>query len=224
MTKNTRIYSYDQLKFLAITFMVIDHLGVFFFQDQLIFREIGRFAAPIFFYLIGFSKSTKIDKPLILSAIIFQLIVSFETQNYLPKILFTIILLRIFNNYLNRFSPNFFNLTLLLILSLTLFPITQYIFEYGTISIFFAISGKLKKEKHLYFMPFLTISTITHLIIQYYQFNFSPTAIITFISIIILIPLTKRLPKLKLIQTISTHSLKIYILHYLLFLYLSKII
>lgn len=41
------------LKVLAITFMLIDHIGAFLFPNILIFRLIGRLAFPIFAYFIA---------------------------------------------------------------------------------------------------------------------------------------------------------------------------
>ena len=35
--------------------MVVDHVGVFFFPDNYIYRFIGRFSFPIFFFLIGYT-------------------------------------------------------------------------------------------------------------------------------------------------------------------------
>lgn len=40
------------LKILAMVFMTIDHIGYFFFPNQIGWRVIGRLAAPIFTYLI----------------------------------------------------------------------------------------------------------------------------------------------------------------------------
>lgn len=41
------------LKLLAITTMVIDHIGLFFFPQELVFRMIGRLAFPLFAWLIA---------------------------------------------------------------------------------------------------------------------------------------------------------------------------
>lgn len=41
------------IKIIAITTMVIDHVGLFFFPDQIAFRVIGRFSFPLFAWLIA---------------------------------------------------------------------------------------------------------------------------------------------------------------------------
>ena len=42
-----------QIKLLAALLMVIDHVGLVFFPDQLAFRYIGRLSFPIFAWLVG---------------------------------------------------------------------------------------------------------------------------------------------------------------------------
>ena len=41
------------LKFLALVCMTVDHVGMVFFPGQIIFRQIGRLAFPIFAYMIA---------------------------------------------------------------------------------------------------------------------------------------------------------------------------
>jgi TraX protein len=42
-----------QIKLIAASLMVVDHIGVVFFPDQLAFRYIGRLSFPLFAWLIG---------------------------------------------------------------------------------------------------------------------------------------------------------------------------
>lgn len=44
--------SFD-IKILAALLMVIDHVGLVFFPDQLIFRYLGRLSFPLFAWLLG---------------------------------------------------------------------------------------------------------------------------------------------------------------------------
>ncbi|WP_461817744.1 TraX family protein, partial [Faecalimonas sp.] len=41
-----------QLKIIAIIAMIIDHIGLFFFPEHILFRIIGRISFPIFAFLI----------------------------------------------------------------------------------------------------------------------------------------------------------------------------
>lgn len=50
--------STDWLKTAAILVVVIDHVGLFFIEDDTWWRVAGRMAAPIFFFLIGYSRRT----------------------------------------------------------------------------------------------------------------------------------------------------------------------
>ena len=51
----TQANSHDWLKAIAILLMVVDHTGVYFFPDNYLYRFIGRFSFPIFFFLIGYT-------------------------------------------------------------------------------------------------------------------------------------------------------------------------
>ena len=53
MPNDLRILSGNALKILAAIFMVIDHVGLMFFSDLIIFRIIGRLAFPIFAFMIS---------------------------------------------------------------------------------------------------------------------------------------------------------------------------
>jgi hypothetical protein len=56
--------SHDWLKAIAILLMVVDHTGVYFFPDDYLFRFIGRFSFPIFFFLIGYTyQGLRFDSP-----------------------------------------------------------------------------------------------------------------------------------------------------------------
>ena len=52
-SKGIGILSGNALKIIAAISMVIDHTGVIFFPDVLIFRIIGRLGLPIFAFMIA---------------------------------------------------------------------------------------------------------------------------------------------------------------------------
>ena len=44
--------------------MVIDHVGVYFFSDEYLYRFVGRFSFPVFFFLIGYTyQGLRTDSP-----------------------------------------------------------------------------------------------------------------------------------------------------------------
>ncbi|KPJ90082.1 MAG: hypothetical protein AMJ53_14895 [Gammaproteobacteria bacterium SG8_11] len=51
----TQANSHDWLKAIAILLMVVDHTGVYFFPDEYLYRFVGRFSFPVFFFLIGYT-------------------------------------------------------------------------------------------------------------------------------------------------------------------------
>ena len=53
VTKTTGFLSGNVLKLLAAAFMLIDHVGVIFFPQNVTFRLIGRLAMPIFAFMVA---------------------------------------------------------------------------------------------------------------------------------------------------------------------------
>lgn len=53
MTLTNKFFSRNTLKIIALIAMTIDHVGLIFFTENLVFRAIGRIAFPIFAYFIA---------------------------------------------------------------------------------------------------------------------------------------------------------------------------
>lgn len=51
------ITSYDVLKTVGVILMILDHIGLYLYPDVEMLRVIGRLAAPIFLFLIGFART-----------------------------------------------------------------------------------------------------------------------------------------------------------------------
>src|SRR5579872_332312 len=64
------INTHDLLKIAGLALMIVDHLGAYVFQDNLWLRLIGRGAAPLFFFLIGYSGKLRIRPSLIMFGLI----------------------------------------------------------------------------------------------------------------------------------------------------------
>lgn len=82
-SSSKRIYS-EWLKLFAILFMVIDHVGMVFYPDVQVLRQIGRMAFPIFAYQItlGFVLTSNQKK-------MFQRLFSFALLSAIPYFLMT---------------------------------------------------------------------------------------------------------------------------------------
>lgn len=53
----SNLTSYDFVKFAAIVLMIVDHVGHFYYPDDMWLRAIGRLSAPIWLFLIGYARS-----------------------------------------------------------------------------------------------------------------------------------------------------------------------
>lgn len=145
------ITSYDILKTLAIIFMIVDHLGHYFYHDEEWFRLIGRFSVPIWFFLVGYAASAKIPFQLWLGAIIVAFSSLVSGQVLFPvNILFTIMIARHFRARLAlaalRTPETLWGMFLLMVLP-TL-P-TSVFFEYGTGVFLIVILGMIARNPEI---------------------------------------------------------------------------
>ncbi|PHP64726.1 hypothetical protein CSC94_22905 [Zhengella mangrovi] len=60
----------DWLKTAAIIFVAIDHFGYYFMESDLWWSVLGRFAAPVFFFLLGYGRSTRVPALWIVAGIV----------------------------------------------------------------------------------------------------------------------------------------------------------
>jgi hypothetical protein len=91
----------DILKLFGIITMAIDHIGLIFFPDHLLFRYIGRLAFPIFAYHIAtgtrYTSNLKTyRKRLWTFALLSQLPYTLAFQSYMANVLFTFLLATFF--------------------------------------------------------------------------------------------------------------------------------
>ena len=64
---------YDYLKVLAIVTMICDHAGYFLFPNNFELRMIGRWAFPIFLFLVGLNGNYRHSRSLFIAAVLVQL-------------------------------------------------------------------------------------------------------------------------------------------------------
>lgn len=165
-TKNYREFnSYDLLKVIAISTMVIDHLGLFLFQDIELLRVIGRIAFPLFIFCVGYNLKYSFDRTLFVLAVI-MLCMSFIfcKGEYLyyrifgSSVLFAIIFVRFCLAQLIPILNSKNIVCITIILWAANFVIFQFI-QYGTSGIILGLCGylirqdsKLVENKSLYIL------------------------------------------------------------------------
>jgi hypothetical protein len=149
----------DIVKSIAIIAMVIDHLGLFLFPTCLEMRIIGRIAMPIFCFCAGYNFRNKIRIEVILGAIFVAIMNKLLNSPYDPNILISISLGLL---YLKYIYPNIsHNILYIHIFILTLlFPITKFMFDYGTLGIIIMIIAHMIVNRRINFKLGIMISLI----------------------------------------------------------------
>lgn len=185
--------SWDMLKFIAIIGVLIDHIGFFFFPKVLLFRVIGRIAAPIFFFLIGFTGAYPFRWGLFLGGVFLSLLFAFYMGYiYLPGASLS------HNIWVTLFSPWQFSdfdadillyfvalralfyifkpeqwrtlfLIALLIVSLIESKTLSILLEYSLLGLDFAVAGRLLATEDERYLPWLASSVI----IYFFRMNMS---------------------------------------------------
>ena len=174
---NQQFNSIDLLKFIAVLFMIVDHVGVYFLDNNEFFRTFGRIAAPLFFFLVGYHLSSKSVHGLALSSLrnwlvpplnllLFGAILTglyFLIQGkFLVDILVSIFLIRL---YLLYFSPKNESVITILFFTALLIIANHFVrswIEYGLIGLIYAMGGQLLylgRRKLASFLFFVAIAT-----------------------------------------------------------------
>ncbi|MCC7305291.1 MAG: hypothetical protein IT558_03415 [Alphaproteobacteria bacterium] len=139
----------DLLKTLAIILTVIDHAGLFFFPEEAWFRVIGRFSVPVWFFLVGYADTRKVQKEIwIGGALIVLTFMALGLYLFPLNILFTIAVTRLLlDRVAMRALHNGETLRgMFLILSFLSFP-AMIVMEYGTTGFLFAILGIMRRHR-----------------------------------------------------------------------------
>ena len=141
--------SYDLLKTLAIILTVIDHVGHFFFPEEMWFRVLGRLCVPIWFFLIGYANTTKVPNSFWIGGTLLVMSSIISGQYLLPlNILFTMALLRMYRAGVVRhsmWSPEAMR-GMFLILFVLSFP-TAILVEYGSMAMLFVLIGYMARRR-----------------------------------------------------------------------------
>ena len=135
----------DWLKAIAIVLVAIDHTGYFFIEDADWWSVFGRLAAPPFFFLLGYAKSTKVPAYWVWFGITLTILDSANNgwDWVAPNILLSFALIRICRPFILNFLQTHGWLALVIVLSalLVLMPVASYVVDYGAEGWLWALLG-----------------------------------------------------------------------------------
>lgn len=178
---NKTITSYDLLKTFATIIMVIDHIGMYFFPDELWWRAVGRIGFPIWFFLVGYARGRDISPKLLIGAGLLVIGNVLAGMAIFPlSALVTIIFIRLGIDPLMRFMladnrRQFWRVAVLLFL--LVIP-TMMVSEYGTQAMITAIFGYLIRHRQevgdeKFIVAYMAFALITFVGLQALSFDFT---------------------------------------------------
>lgn len=140
----------DWLKAAAILFVFIDHVGDYLLEDGAWWRLFGRLAAPAFFFLIGYARSSHIPRSwIVMGVILTGLDWWHEGGGWVPlNILLSFCLLRLAQPLARRYRIGETWPRLLLVIGVTvlLVPDADLVLEYGGEGWLWALVGFLQRD------------------------------------------------------------------------------
>lgn len=159
------VTSYDLLKTLAVVTMLIDHVGYYFFLDDMWWRAIGRMSFPIWFFLAGYANTREIPLKFWIGGAFLLLMNGIVGMGFLPlNAIFSIIIIRLVIDHIMRVvkvNPAAkWGVVLLFVL---VFFQTNSWFEYGTLAILFAMFGYMvrhgygEKQRHIFMFTIMCL-------------------------------------------------------------------
>ncbi len=233
--------SYDFLKSVAIILMIVDHVGYYFFPDELWFRVVGRMCVPIWFFLIGYARSRDIGAKLWGGVAVLVLANVALGQFLMPvNILATILVIRmVLDGFMRRALVRRNTFWAMNVILFFLIIPSSFIVEYGTLGLVLAIFGFVLRQHEgeitatslpvqyglFAFVSFVTMQSLNFGMSGTYMQAFLMGAAIVFLVLFMFAPrtfprLTKYTPwpLAALIRLTGRRTLEIYVLHLLAFM------
>ncbi|MEM6903571.1 MAG: TraX family protein [Pseudomonadota bacterium] len=226
--------STDLIKLLAVITMVVDHLGYFFFPDELWWRAVGRLSAPIWLFMIGYADTRTVPGRLWVGAGILVLLDLIIVDVLTPlNILFTMALIRFALPVIeHRKLLALENYLPFLAIMVVLTPPSWFAIEYGTLAIIFACFGLMIRRKVSGVLLWVTIIALAIIYAGwqrlYFEFDDAQTAFVAIgtASLLIALTLFKRVPLSRLagmpivapiLRFTGRYTLEIYVVHIMVF-------
>jgi hypothetical protein len=236
--------SYDFFKTFAVIFMLVDHIGYYFYPEENWFRILGRFCVPVWFFFIGYAKTREIPSSMWIGGGLLVVANVFAGLSIFPlNILFTMIFVRycldkVMSHVLKGTNELW---ALCVVLFFLTFP-TSIVTEYGFQAILMAMFGYMvrfrqeNEDIQKVFLPFSIFAALTYVAVQSFMFGLLGVEMIVLEVGVVLVMLalyffkpatyprlTKYtpIPIVYLLKICGRKTLEIYVIHLLLFKFLS---
>lgn len=155
--------------------MIIDHVGQFIFPENLWLRLIGRGAAPLFFFLVGYDNRLRVSVALLAYGVILSFMGFLLNGHFWINILLNFILT---DRFLRFFPPERLSTHARLAIFVCIMLITCVIFpyiEYGLVGLLIAFSARLLALKDPQGQYYLLATLLFYYMSQAIVFGFFVT-------------------------------------------------
>ena len=137
-----RFNTYDALKILALVAMTVDHAVMYLMPEQEMLHLIGRLAAPIFCFLIGWNLQYRFRGALLVAAILASVTdVVFDGAVLPLNILWAILFGRMLLQWMERRGVAWHPIVLIVTCAIWLYP-SLYVVEYGSMVLLWMLWGR----------------------------------------------------------------------------------
>lgn len=226
------ITSYDVLKIVAVALMIIDHIGFYFFPDEMWWRVIGRLCVPIWCFLIGYARSRELSLGLWAGVFILVIANIISGGPIFPvTILLTFLIIRAVIDHAAQWGLKSKESIIIMAFALTLiyWP-SMMVVEYGSAALVLALGGYAIRERHVNAKPIWIGAICLYFLSQIVVFEFSLIHVMAFG--VGLIPISWALLRFEpmqftayaanmFVQWGGRHTLEIYVAHLVLFKLIS---
>lgn len=172
-----QLTSTDWLKLVGIAAFMIDHVGLYFIDDDDAWRLLGRIAAPIFFFLVGFARSRHIP----LSWIIWGVILTgldwyIDGWDELTlNILLNFAFLRLALRFVDHFAQTPMRFLVVAALAVFCLPFGDEFFEYGAEGWLWALFGYAQRlwrdDRKEFALPRFALASVAVLAYAFAEIN-----------------------------------------------------
>ena len=133
------------MKLVALLAMTLDHVGNFLLPQAECLRAIGRLAAPLFCFLVGWNRQYRFRWPLLIGAAVMSavdgLLLGLLPLNILWVILAGRALLHFIDTRTVKVSP-----AMMVFASIIWLPVSLMLFDYGTLALLWMLWGRAVRD------------------------------------------------------------------------------